>query len=191
MKNALSVIVIARNEEESLPDCLSSVKTIADEIIVVDSGSTDKTLEVAKRFGAKTFFHDWQGYSVQKQFALDQAAGPWVLNIDADERISTSLAEEIKKVLSETPPVNGYDVPFHHYFGQTRLHFGGALNETHVRLFRKDKTQYGTQPVHEGVVVENPIGLLRFQIDPFQLQRHSRLPDEMQSLHDDDRAREI
>jgi glycosyltransferase involved in cell wall biosynthesis len=167
VKNALSVIVIARNEEESLPDCLSSVKTIADEIIVVDSGSTDKTLDVAKKFGAKTFFHEWQGYSIQKQFALDQAAGPWVLNIDADERVSAELADEIKTVLSENPSVNGYDVPFHHYFGRTRLCFGGAQNETHLRLFRKDKTRYGAQPVHEGVVVDAPIGRLRAQIDHF------------------------
>jgi glycosyltransferase involved in cell wall biosynthesis len=158
----LSVIVITRNEEESLPLCLDSVKTIANEIVVVDSGSTDRTLDVARSFGAKIFTREWAGYSLQKQFALDKASGPWILNLDADERLSPDSVQEILRLLSdpESLAFNGYALPFHHYFGPTRLRFGGAQNETHLRLFRKDKARYGTQPVHEKIVVEPPFGAL-------------------------------
>jgi glycosyltransferase involved in cell wall biosynthesis len=169
VKNALSVIVIARNEEESLPDCLASVKTIADEIILVDSGSNDKTLEIAKQHGAKTFFHEWNGYSAQKQFALEQAQGPWILNLDADERVSPGLANEIKRLLGSTEAQahQGYRIFFHHYFGPQRLRFGGVQNESHLRLFRKDQARYGAEKIHEGIQVQPPIGTLYGHIDHF------------------------
>lgn len=169
MKNRLSVIVITRNEQEALPDCLSSVKNIADEIVVVDTNSVDNTVEIARSFGAKILTHEFSGFSAQKQFALDQAQGPWVLNIDADERVSPNLAAELKRLLDGegAPEFNGYKIFFHHHFGRSRLRFGGVQNETHLRLFRKDKARYGTEPVHEGISVEAPVGSLFSYIDHF------------------------
>ena len=88
--NTLSVIVITKNEEDRISRCLNSIKSIADEIIVFDSGSTDKTVEIAKQFTDKVFITDWQGYGIQKQRALDKAACDWVLSIDADEEVETT-----------------------------------------------------------------------------------------------------
>ena len=82
----LSVIVITRNEEKDICACLESVHGLADEIIVVDSGSTDQTVELAQRYTDKVIHHDWVGYGPQKQFALDKTTEDWILNIDADER---------------------------------------------------------------------------------------------------------
>src|SRR3990167_6336357 len=98
---ALSVVLIAVNEENWIENCLLSVEKVADEIVVVvDSRTTDKTPEIAKRFGAKVFTHDWQGFSAEKNFAFSKATGPWILSIDADERVSKSLAIRIKEIVN-------------------------------------------------------------------------------------------
>lgn len=158
----LSVIIIAKNEEHDIEECLQSVKSIANEIIVVDSGSHDKTVEISKRLGARVFDHEWTGFSAQKQFALDQASGPWVLNIDADERVSHELALEIRQIL-QNPSLaqfNGFEIPFKNFFFGQRLRFGSGMREKHIRLFQKDKTRYGQSTIHEGVMVAPPIGVL-------------------------------
>jgi glycosyltransferase involved in cell wall biosynthesis len=169
VKNSLglSVIVITRNEEEALPACLESVKNIADQIVLVDSGSTDKTLDIAKSYNSQIFHRDWAGYSAQKQFALEKAAGPWVLNIDADERLTPEVANEIREMLSTSSNgsnPNGYDVPFQHFFCGKRLRFGGVQGESHLRLFKKDVSRYGQETVHEGIQVTPPLGRLQHSI---------------------------
>ncbi|MCB4756985.1 MAG: glycosyltransferase family 2 protein [Elusimicrobia bacterium] len=163
----LSVIIITLNEERDLGDCLESVKSIADEIVLSDSGSTDKTLDIAKKFGARIFHKEWTGYGPLKQSVLDEAKGPWVLNIDADERLTPPLQKEIADTLhSESArPVNGYEIPYRHFFLGKRLRFGGCGGEKHVRLFRKDKGRYGDARIHEGIHVEPPIGRLQWYID--------------------------
>lgn len=163
----LSVIVIAKNEERDIEQCLSSIKDIATEIILIDSGSTDRTLAIAKRFTDKIFHNDWRGYGPQKQFALSKATGPWVLNIDADERVTPALAKEIAariKTPADKSP-RGFEIPFNHYFLGRRLRFGGARGETHIRLFLKDRASYGEQKIHEGIHVDGEIGRLRNPID--------------------------
>lgn len=157
----LSVIVITRNEEEDLPGCLDSVKDLASEIVLVDSGSTDRTLAITKTYTDKIFHREWQGYSSQKQFALEKTHGSWVLNIDADERVTPALADEIRSVLTSSPnSFNGYEIPFDHYFCGQHLRFGGAQGETHIRLFRREKSRYGTETVHEGIEIQPPLGRL-------------------------------
>ncbi len=170
MKEFLSVIVITRNEEHDIRDCLESVKAIASEIIIADSGSTDRTLDICKEFTDKIFFCEWKGYGPQKEFALAKAQGPWVLNIDADERLSPELLAEISQVLNENDgravehPVNGYSMPFVNYFFGRELRFASGWNERHIRLFRKYKATYGTAPIHEGIRVEPPIHSLQGRI---------------------------
>lgn len=156
--DGLSVIVIARNEKRDLPGALASVKGLAAEIIVVDSGSTDGTPDIARAAGAKVIFKDWQGYGKQKQAALDAAAGPWVLNIDADERVTPALADDIRARLASAPTETGFQVPFHHFFLGRRLRFGRFSTETHLRLFRKAAARYGIAQIHEGIKVEGSIG---------------------------------
>jgi glycosyltransferase involved in cell wall biosynthesis len=166
----LSVIVIALNEEHDIEGCLESVREIAEEIIVVDSGSEDRTVEISRKYTDRIFHNIWTGYGPQKQFALDQAKGPWVLNIDADERVSDKLRDEIRKKLAGNTHESGenaYDLSFHHYFLGRRLRFGGVQGESHVRLFRKDRAAYGKTKVHEGIEVAPPIGRLSGTIDHF------------------------
>lgn len=164
-KPFISVIVITKNEELDLPGCLDSVKHIANEIVLIDSGSTDRTLDIAKKYTSEVFHHEWKGYGPQKQFALEKAKGPWILNLDADERVSTELAKEISEILSGEVSENGFDVPFRHYFLGKRLRFGGVHGETHLRLFRKNGASYGNNPIHEGIAVPSPIGQTRGWID--------------------------
>jgi len=157
----LSAILIVRNEERDLPGCLESLRGLADEIVVVDSHSTDRTQEIAASHGARVIQKDFAGFGPQKQFALEQATGDWVLNIDADERVTPSLAAEIREVLSAPLAVNGYVLPFHNIFLGRRLRFGGHWSEGHLRLFRRDKGRYAGRDIHEGIDVAAPLGRLR------------------------------
>jgi glycosyltransferase involved in cell wall biosynthesis len=157
----LSVIIITKNEERDLPACLESVKGVADEIVLVDNHSTDRTLDIARGFGARVFDHEWRGYGPQKQFALEQATGDWALNLDADERLTPASADEIHSLKGGNIDANGFWLPFHVYFNGKRLRFGGCFSERHIRLFRRDKARYGASAVHEGIAVEEPLGRLR------------------------------
>jgi len=160
----LSAVVIVRNEERDLPACLASLTGVADEIVVVDSGSTDKTRDIAKTFGARVIEREFAGFGPQKQFALEQATGDWVINLDADERLSPALGEEILQRLKNPTPFHGFYLPFHLYFLRRRLRFGGALGEKHLRLFRRDKAHYAGKDIHEGISVEAPLGRLRHAV---------------------------
>ncbi len=165
--SGLSVIVIARNEERDLPACLASVAGLAAEIVLVDSGSTDRTLDIARAAGAKVLHREWEGYGKQKQAALDAAAGPWVLNLDADERVTPALADEIRSVLDASPREKGFSIPFRHFFLGRLLRFGRFGTETHLRLFQKDAARYGSAQIHEGIHVDAPLSQLSGRIDHF------------------------
>lgn len=156
----LSAILIARNEERDLPACLESLRGVADEIVLVDSHSTDRTRDIARAHGARVVERDFAGFGPQKQFALEQATGDWVLNIDADERLTPALAEDIRRALASGPAVNGYELPFHVFFLGRRLRFGGCFREFHLRLFRRDKAHYAGAEIHEGISVPRPWGRL-------------------------------
>lgn len=154
----LSLIVIARDEERDLPRCLASVP--ADEKIVVDSGSRDRTREVAVAAGAKVVEHPWQGYGKQKAFALAQATGEWVLSLDADEALSPELAAELPRAM-ERADVAGYELAYRsEVFGKV-LRFGGWGHEHHLRLFRREKARIADVAVHEGFVVDGQVERLR------------------------------
>lgn len=168
--NGLSLIIIAYNEERDLESCLDSVQDLVDEIVLVDSGSTDNTFEIARRFTPHVYQKKWNGYGEQKQYALDQARGPWILNLDADEKLSPELKNEICDLFSRSaagPDANGFNIPYRHYFLGRRLRFGGVHGEKHLRLFRKARAVYGKNKVHEGIEVEGPIQALRNPIDHF------------------------
>jgi len=164
----LSVIIITQNEQEDIEECLKSVSELAAEIVVVDSGSTDETLSICRRYTNKIFHKDWNGFSEQKQYALDKAKGPWVLNIDADERVSKALRAEIQEMLTAPgESLNAFQIPFHNFFMGRRLRFGGSTAETHIRLFKKAEASYGSQSVHEGIKVKPPVGDLSGAIDHY------------------------
>lgn len=157
----LSVITLALNEEHNITECLESVKW-ADEIVVVDSGSTDKTVELAKRFTSRVLTVEWKGYGATKNYALQQTAGDWILWLDADERVPPELAAEIQTVIREDNAMYaGYDVARRAYFlGKWIRHCGWYPGRV-TRIFRKSKSRFTESNVHEQIVVDGKTGNLR------------------------------
>ena len=148
----LSVILIAKNEEDRIERCLLSVASIADEIIVLDSGSTDRTVAIARQFTGKVFETGWPGYGPQKQRALEKATGEWVLSIDADEELSPELCGEIQETLAAGPSEVGFKLPWAvTIFGATLNH--GRSGRAPLRLFRREGARFTDAQVHETVLL--------------------------------------
>ena len=137
----LSVTIITLNEEQNILDALESVKW-ADEIVVVDSGSTDKTVEICKEYTDKVFYNPWPGYMAQKNLAIDKASHTWILSIDADERVTPLLASEIQEALKE-PKADAYAVPRHVFYVDRWIDHSGWYPDYKVRLFRRGKAKWG------------------------------------------------
>lgn len=160
LMSALSVIVITYNEEPDIAACLESVAW-ADEIIVVDCGSTDDTLLLCERYTSNVIQVDRHGSGLQKQQALDRATKPWVLNIDADERVSSELKEEIQGVLAGADDAyDGYCIPRYSRFLGRRMRHSGWGDDRPLRLFRRSKTRVSETQVHEGFIVDGRVGVL-------------------------------
>ncbi len=148
----LSVIIITKNEAERLPRCLESVREIADEIIVLDSGSTDATLEIARRYTDKvTVSADWPGFGPQKNRALDDATGDWVLSLDADEWLTQELAAEVVAVL-KAPTAEVYEIPRLSSFCGRPMQHSGWWPDHVARLFRRGTARFSDDLVHERLV---------------------------------------
>jgi glycosyltransferase involved in cell wall biosynthesis len=146
----LSIIIIAKNEEANIEQCLQSVH-FADEIIVLDSGSTDTTVEIAKRYTNHVFLTDWPGYGLQKQRALEKSTGDWVLNIDADETVSRELQEEIKLAMRDNK-ADAYRVPIQMVFDNQPLKYS-ASPKRHARLFKRVNAHFSSDIVHEKIML--------------------------------------
>ena len=141
----LSVILITRNEAHNLEDCLQSVRALAGEIVIVDSASTDRTLDIARRYGALLASpSDWPGFGPQKNRALDLATGKWVLSIDADERVPDDLAREIAAVLAADAPDLAYKMPRLSWYCGRFIRHSGWRPDYVVRLFRRGQARFST-----------------------------------------------
>jgi glycosyltransferase involved in cell wall biosynthesis len=162
MSTTLTAVVIALNEEAHLPACLASLDWV-DELVVVDAGSTDRTQEIARHAGARLFMNPWPGYGPQKNFAFEQARGEWVLIVDADERVSPALRDEIRELLqgARPPACDAYDVPRRNYWLGHWLRWGGAYPDRQIRLVRRGRVRYNTRPLHEGLLIDGPVEALR------------------------------
>ena len=156
----LSVAIIAWNEEERLRPCLESVQW-ADEILVVDAESTDKTVPLAREFTGRIWTRPWPGFAAQKNFALDQATGDWVLSLDADERVTPALRERILRVLEQDSPTMGYSLPRQNIFWGAWVRHGGLYPDYQLRLFRRGAGRFVANAVHESVQVGGPVERLR------------------------------
>ena len=156
----LSVAIIAWNEEERLRPCLESVQW-ADEILVVDAESTDKTVPLAREFTERIWTRPWPGFAAQKNFALDQATGDWVLSLDADERVTPALRERILRVLEQDSPTMGYRLPRQNIFWGAWVRHGGLYPDYQLRLFRRGAGRFVANAVHESVQVGGPVERLR------------------------------
>ena len=162
-QNKISVVIITGNEENNIIDCLKSV-TWADEIIVVDSESTDKTVELAKGFTDKIYIHKWQGYSAQKTLVIGYAKNEWVVSLDADERITKALANEILNYDLENTKFDAFKMRRENYFLGKKINYCGWGNDYQLRLFRKSKTTLNNRMVHEGFIVDGQISQLNNSI---------------------------
>lgn len=157
----LSVVLATYNEERNLRDCLESVKDLADEIIIVDGSSTDRTVEIAKEYGAKVKITTNKAiFHVNKQMAIDMATRDWVLQLDADERVTPELRKEIRSVVSRQSLVVGYWVPRKNWFLGRFLTKGGQYPDYTLRLYKRGEGRLPQKDVHEQAVVEGEIGYL-------------------------------
>ena len=147
----LSVIIICKNEEDRIDACLRSVSSWVNEIIVLDSGSEDNTVAIAKRYTDNVVETDWPGYGQQKQRALEAASGPWILSLDTDEVVTAALQEEIIRVIALDDGQSAYRIPRASFFGDKRLDFDTAGGGAPPRLFRKQHGTFSTALVHETV----------------------------------------
>lgn len=155
-----SVIIITKNEARNIEDCLKSVAW-ADEIIVVDSSSTDDTVALCRAYTDKILVtKDWPGYGAQKQRALDMATGDWVLSLDADERVTPKLKQEILSVVPSST-CNGFEIPFVSEYCGKVIRFGDWWNDRQVVLFRRNKGRLTTSLIHERIDVEGSIRKLK------------------------------
>ena len=157
----LSLVVITLNEEENIGRCLESVP-FAGEMIVVDSGSTDSTIAIAEEHGAKVISHVFESFSKQKQWAIEQASGDWVLSLDADESLDTELSNELESLLENDIEHVAFRLPFRILYMGRLLRFGPWSGEYHTRLFRKGSAHFPDTGVHEGLLIDSgTIGTVR------------------------------
>jgi glycosyltransferase involved in cell wall biosynthesis len=170
-RGALSVAMVACDEEANIARTLASVIEVADEIILVDSGSTDRTLEIARSFGAKVriFEEPWQGFARQKNSAIDKATGDWILLLDADEALSAELAAEIQSLLAGDPAYTAYWTPrLNQIFGRWMRH-GGFYPDRKLRLFRKGAARLPEDvEVHETPQTTAATGTLKHNLLHYQ-----------------------
>lgn len=157
----LSAIVLTRNEERNIGDCLSGLSW-ADEMLVVDSGSADRTVALAEKGGARVVVHPFTDFASQRNFAIAQAKEDWILFIDADERVTPELSDEIKAVVtsSDTSGASVYALPRLNYFFGQRLRFADSRDDAPIRLFPRRQATWA-QPVHEMIVTGLPVRKLK------------------------------
>lgn len=158
MLQPLSAVLITGNAEAVLPACLESL-AFADEIVIVDAGSTDATLDIARRANARIVSQKWLGYGEQKQFAVAQASHDWVLCMDADERVSDALREAIQREL-QAPRFHAYEMPRRNRFLGRWLRHGEGYPDLSLRLFDRRHANWSSDPIHEKVVANGPVGRL-------------------------------
>ena len=164
MKNKISVYIICMNEEIHIRRTLEAVKNF-DEIIIVDSGSTDNTLDIAKEYTQKIFYKKWEGEGIQKAYALSLCSNEWVLNLDCDEEIDNILKDEIINLSNENY-CDGLDIKFlEYYMGEKSSEL--VKNNTHIRFFKKSKAEYKNLGVHSQVTVNGLIKKSRGLIHHF------------------------
>ncbi|UCG52266.1 MAG: glycosyltransferase family 2 protein [Candidatus Latescibacterota bacterium] len=199
----LSAVVVTQNEENNIVRCLESL-LFADEILVVDALSEDRTVELARELGARVLSRTWDGFSSQKQFAIDQAKGEWILLVDADEEVSNELCEEIRAVIQTSdetttvrPPVSdssGKHPPLHandprvvgfkirrknHFLGRW-MERGPWADDYQIRLFKNARGVIAKRPVHEGVQLDGDSGILQ---NPLHHYTHQTLSESFRRLN--------
>ena len=162
----VSVVIITKNEAHNISGALESVRW-ADDRVVVDSGSTDQTVEIARRYTDRVSTREWQGYGAQKNYATGLATHDWVLSLDADERVTPELESEIRVLMASAPPRQGYRIP------RTSRYLGRWIRSTdwypdhQLRLYDRRVARWNTRQVHESVAVNGRVGTLRCELQHY------------------------
>lgn len=161
----LSIALITQDEEDNLSQTLESVMPLVregrGEIILVDSGSKDRTLEIARSFGAKIFTESWKGFAAQKNSAIDKASGDWVLQLDADESLEPELASEIDEALARNSSFDGFWIPRKNFFLGRWIRYGGFYPDPKLRLIRRGAGKFEEYGAHPTIKVNGPTGRLQ------------------------------
>ncbi len=160
VRMSLSVCIICFNEEQNIKRCLESAAW-ADEVVVVDSMSEDKTFEIASQFTDAVYQRPWTGYEDQKNFALSKAKGDWVLSIDADEEITEALRNEIVALMGNANAKDGYRIPRRSFYQGRWITHSGYYPDRQLRLFRRDRGHWTGGRVHERVEIKGRVGDLK------------------------------
>jgi glycosyltransferase involved in cell wall biosynthesis len=177
----LSVAIITKNEEERLPDCLKSVH-FADEIVVIDSESTDRTVEIAKSLGARVIIEPWKGYALQKQSAVDQCLFDWVLILDADERIPTATSEIILNTLgSQVEKIDAFGFRRKNFLHGKWIKHCGWYPEYIIRLVNRKRGSFIDRSVHERWITEGTVKRLDADIEHISFRNYSEMITKMQN----------
>ena len=167
----ISAVIITYNEEKNIAAALESVSW-ADELVVVDSNSTDRTIDIAAEMGARVIVRDWPGFSQQKQFGVDAAANDWILSLDADERVTPQLRTEIEAIKSSNTPADGYRVPRLSTYMDREIRHSGWYPDRQLRFFDRRKGRWNGRTIHESVemgpdakVAELAYDILHFSVE--------------------------
>lgn len=163
MRSTISAVVITQNEEDHVVALMESL-TWVDEVIVIDSFSTDQTKEIFEKHGAIVHQREFDNFSAQRNYSISKASKDWVLCIDSDERVSPELATEIESMLQVDEVPNAYRIKIHNYLNQKRVMYSGWTEDQHVRLFQRIKGEYTDELVHELLSVPKPHGLMEYPL---------------------------
>lgn len=176
----ISTFILCCNEEKKIRQCLESISW-SDEIIIVDSGSTDQTLDIAREFTDKIYHNDWPGFVAQKKYGLSLCSNEWVLNIDSDEVVSPELQNEIKQKLQlNDPEIHGFEINRVVYFLGKWWRKGGWYPEYRLRLLRKSHTTWGGVDPHEKAIVTGKVERIKGELLHFT---YDSIHDQIQSLN--------
>jgi len=155
----LSIVIVAKNEADKIRECLESVRW-ADEIVVLDSGSTDGTVKICREYTDKVFETDWPGYGPQQNRALEKATGDWILSIDADERVPPELRSEIEQAV-KSERYKGYQIPRSSHFCGKQIRHSGWWPDYTPRLLRRGSGQFSNTLIHGRLEIQGPVGYLK------------------------------
>jgi len=163
---SLSVTIVAKDEERTIGEVLRSVSAIADEIVLLDSGSSDRTPEIAQSFGVRFLHRDWLGYAEQKNKAIDLASGEWILSLDADEVLTPALQAEIRELLQRgvADEIAGFKIPRVLFIGEQPVRGGGFYPDAQLRLIRKGRGRFAPRIIHESIKVDGRAALLKHDL---------------------------
>ena len=168
-KPSLSLAIVALNEERTIAKVIEAALPIAQEVVLVDSGSTDNTRAIAESLGAKVVHQDWLGYAAQKNFAMDLTSQEWILVLDADEIMTPDMVSEIKNLLSSDQAKNfdGYKLPRVLFIGDTAIKHGGFYPDAQLRLVQRGKGRFNDRLVHEAIKVDGAVKVLNSHMDHY------------------------